>query len=368
MAGKNMRNHQNRIDRLSDLPDSILQHVLSFLDTKSLVQTCILSRRWRCVWKHVDVLTFSKSSFRDDLKFEQHVDRVLALRSDCSGVSRVAVDFWVGIDRRMETDLFDRIMRYAASHGVRELFIDTPHGCKLDAVGSMFACYQTLKALELQCSCIDETGVGLWSCLQLLESLTLTNCFIRFDDAFANLPRLEALKLTRCFHTEATVLKVTGSKLHNLEIALPGFDSLEIIAPRLQSLSLKIDCRQHIGPDMSESNLPFLSRASIELLRNKHVFCSYGVNDSKKQKLLKQCANLFKALHNVQALSIEVETFELLIETCNSMKHESSPFKRMKSLNLKWSGPPLDVVPDQVIRYFLGGSRNEEDKRFTVRD
>ncbi|CAN1147846.1 F-box/LRR-repeat protein At3g59200, partial [Linum perenne] len=63
------------INRLSDLPDSILHHILSFLDTKSFVQTCILSRRWRYVWKYVDVLTFSKSSFQPNLDLKQSVTK-----------------------------------------------------------------------------------------------------------------------------------------------------------------------------------------------------------------------------------------------------------------------------------------------------
>ncbi|CAN1179660.1 FBD-associated F-box protein At5g18780 [Linum perenne] len=87
------RRIQNRVDRLSDLPDCILHHILSFLDTKSSIRTCILSRRWRCVWKYVDVLNFSRSSFEDDLHFQQHVDQVLSFRSDHSIIRKVKIDY-----------------------------------------------------------------------------------------------------------------------------------------------------------------------------------------------------------------------------------------------------------------------------------
>ncbi|CAN0878542.1 F-box/LRR-repeat protein 25 [Linum grandiflorum] len=49
-------------DRLSSLPDSILHHILSFLDIKCVVQTSVLSRMWRCVWKHTPVLYFHRDS------------------------------------------------------------------------------------------------------------------------------------------------------------------------------------------------------------------------------------------------------------------------------------------------------------------
>ncbi|CAN1139606.1 Putative F-box/LRR-repeat protein At3g28410 [Linum perenne] len=42
--------------RLSYLPDNILYHILSVLDTKFFIQTYVLSRLWRSVWKHVPVL------------------------------------------------------------------------------------------------------------------------------------------------------------------------------------------------------------------------------------------------------------------------------------------------------------------------
>ncbi|KAK4834928.1 hypothetical protein QYF36_002665 [Acer negundo] len=39
--------NQIEIDRLSNLPDHIIYDILSFLDTKYVVQTCVLSNKWR---------------------------------------------------------------------------------------------------------------------------------------------------------------------------------------------------------------------------------------------------------------------------------------------------------------------------------
>ncbi|CAN1845882.1 Putative F-box/LRR-repeat protein At5g02930 [Linum perenne] len=382
---------QNRIDRLSDLPDSILHYILSFLDTKSSVQTCILSKRWRCVWKYVDVLNFIRIPLdqdeqseeqmdrflsNDDHQYERHVDQVLSLRSDCSSVRKVRIDCEFHLYRMNLRDrVFDKIVKYAASHGVQELFICSRQSKTVDEVGLVCPCYQSLKVLELSQASIEKTAFGLWSCLQLLGSLTLTDCWLKFGDAsvdaFANFPILESLKLVHCCDPgtgfETSVLKVRGSKLINLDIVSPGFNSFEIDAPKLQTFGLKSHYPYGTLPDLSKSNLPSLNHANIELSGDKHMFMYIfaSCSDIIKQRLLEPCTNLFKVLHNAQALILQIEPLEWLIKACNSVKQQSSPFKRMKSLRLKCFEGSLEVS-DQVIHYFLGGSPNVEDKRFTV--
>ncbi|CAN1162302.1 F-box/FBD/LRR-repeat protein At1g16930, partial [Linum perenne] len=63
--------------RLSNLPDVIIHHIFSFLDIKYVVQTSVLSRVWRCVWKHAPVLNFRRDSFRDTQIFIKFVNMVL---------------------------------------------------------------------------------------------------------------------------------------------------------------------------------------------------------------------------------------------------------------------------------------------------
>ncbi|CAN1334916.1 Putative F-box/FBD/LRR-repeat protein At4g03220 [Linum perenne] len=340
---------QNRLDRISDLPDSILHYILSFLDSKSSVQTCILSRRWRCVWKYVDVLNFIRISLEDDHQYERHVDQVLSLRSDCSSVRKVRIDCEFHLYRMNLRDrVFDKIVKYAASHGVQELFICSRQSKTVDEVGLVCPCYQSLKVLELSQASIEKTAFGLWSCLQLLGSLTLTDCWLKFGDAsvdaFANFPILESLKLVHCYdpgqEIQTSVLKVTGSKLINLEIVSPGFNSYEIDAPRLQTFGLKsrypygtlpgfnsfeIDApklqtfglKSHYPygtlPDLSKSNLPSLNHANIELSGDKHMFMYIfaSCSDIIKQRLLEPCTNLFKVLHNAQALILQIEPLEV---------------------------------------------------------
>ncbi|CAN1341335.1 hypothetical protein LINPERPRIM_LOCUS39136 [Linum perenne] len=165
--------------------------------------------------------------------------------------------------------VFDKIVKYAASHGVQELFIYSRQSKTVDEVGLVCPCYQSLKVLELSQASIDKAAFGLWSCLQLLESLTLTDCCFNFGDAsadaFANFPILESLKLVHCYDPgiRYSFLKVTEPKLINLDIVSPGFNSFEIDAPKLQTFGLKSHYPYGTLPDLSKSNLPSLNHANI---------------------------------------------------------------------------------------------------------
>ncbi|AES88262.1 F-box/FBD-like domain protein [Medicago truncatula] len=50
-------------DRLSDLPDCVLLHILSMLDSKHRVRTGILSKRWKHLWKHIPTKIFSQGFY-----------------------------------------------------------------------------------------------------------------------------------------------------------------------------------------------------------------------------------------------------------------------------------------------------------------
>ncbi|CAL4986895.1 unnamed protein product [Urochloa decumbens] len=52
-------------DRLSALPDSLLHAIMSNLKARQAVQTCVLGRRWRHLWRSVPCLDVDHDEFRN---------------------------------------------------------------------------------------------------------------------------------------------------------------------------------------------------------------------------------------------------------------------------------------------------------------
>ena len=48
-------------DRLSDLSDCVILHILTFLNAKHAVQTCVLSLRYKDLWKRIPSLILHSS-------------------------------------------------------------------------------------------------------------------------------------------------------------------------------------------------------------------------------------------------------------------------------------------------------------------
>ncbi|RLM69175.1 hypothetical protein C2845_PM17G02990 [Panicum miliaceum] len=66
-------------DHLSKIPDEVLAQILSFLPAQEAVQTCVLARTWRDVWKTTEHLLITGNTV---LELREFVDGLLRVRLD----------------------------------------------------------------------------------------------------------------------------------------------------------------------------------------------------------------------------------------------------------------------------------------------
>ncbi|CAN1138713.1 F-box/LRR-repeat protein At3g58930 [Linum perenne] len=294
------------VDRLSDLPDFILYHILSFLDTKYVVQTSVLSRFWRYVWKHVPVLNFHRDTFRDGQSFVRFVNKVLALH-DQLGIHKISfVDDELASWKPSYKKMFGRVMEYASSHGTQHLVISLQEDCTFDDYCSSIL-ISNLKTLELRC--VDfPCGFGS-SSFQMLTTLNLERCYLHNDqegvfDLISNFPSLMNLVVSRCrwIHNEGITgvfsTKIIGMQL--LSLKLDRIVNAEIVAPRLKFFYIKFFAGFAANfQGFSKLSIPSIVHAEILVLES---YLSYFGNDKERMEYCLD--NLFQGLHNAESLMI----------------------------------------------------------------
>ncbi|KAL6639979.1 hypothetical protein ACP70R_022289 [Stipagrostis hirtigluma subsp. patula] len=208
-------------DRLSDLPDAMLHHVMSFLSAQEVSRTCVLSRRWRLLWASAPCLDISIDKFANDrVRFSKFVDQFLLLRGPAS------LDTF-----RLHSFAIDRAcnwIEHAIKHNVRVL--------------------EFTECIRWEPFYLEPQLIALAS--RFLKCLKLTNVTLTaevFDPLNHACPALENLQLIRSF-LEVPVISSNSLKkldiihcslLGDLVICAPNLISLHFESPQCKSSSLE---------------------------------------------------------------------------------------------------------------------------------
>jgi len=231
-------------DRLSDLPDSVLIYILSFLKTENAVQTCILSTRWKHLWKRIPkILLRSSTLFRwEDERFFTFVSKILTLRDNSAALH--ILDF--ECDSDYESELVPKILNYVRSHNtqIQQLGISISRDSDLlmPCVSSCLALTSLmLSVYHIRHVVYPETVIFPKSLnLPALTSLGLVGFTFCGDEngcaePFSAFTKLNSLIISRCMVKDAQILRISSETLDNLYLYknLFNFDKIELAAPSL---------------------------------------------------------------------------------------------------------------------------------------
>ncbi|KAK3223858.1 hypothetical protein Dsin_010883 [Dipteronia sinensis] len=213
-----------RSDRLSNLPDPIIHYILSLMNTKCAVRTCVLSKNWRYHWTNIHTLSFCSRSFTNTLVFSDFITHVLH-RLNHLKLLKLKLDCWNTITRHKITSL---VFEYAISHGFEELDTDMVDA----AFPQILFQYQTLKTLKT-------TRYFNYSSFATLTTLQIY--YVTFNPntgTFAGCLNLQNLQLIQC--SVNYVYIISAPRLLSLQISDFCIFGGRIVvnAPRLKFFNL----------------------------------------------------------------------------------------------------------------------------------
>ncbi|XP_028756315.1 putative F-box/FBD/LRR-repeat protein At1g78840 [Neltuma alba] len=355
--------------RLGDLPDNLIHHILSFMETKDAIRTSFLSRRWRYMWTSVPCLNFNSKSFSRLADFKRFVKRVLSQR-DTSHIKALTYCRF-GVDYATDQSLLNKVIEFATSHGVEEIRINlrgkSSGSPPIEIPSSLFAC-RSLKRIELK-DCHPTNvppSVGCKSLEMLhLEHFPLHPGQANSSNPFSSIQKLFGFTKLTTLHLNSFTLSCTGTgrldpfadcvNLKNLHLSEICFKSdlnprdFVISAPQLSNLTLvcnRLKCKLVVAaPQLTnfsyiysspcalfDFGLPSLDDLTIDIHELHDQLEIY--QRRHREETLHGFINVLWRHHNVEAVKL---SFHTVMATCGAaalLKCEDSSFIKSKSLNL----------------------------------
>ncbi|KAJ0113724.1 hypothetical protein Patl1_03201 [Pistacia atlantica] len=301
---KKGKNSAEMLDRLGDLPDSIIHHILSLMPTEYAVRTCVLSKKWRHHWTHVHSLNFKWDTFGGAYysrprysrgranKFERFVRHVLRCRQP---FKLRRLKFHGSRNLRLR----NRVFNYALLHRVKELVTD------IYDFPPRFLESQTLRTLKfkplymlrlpspfgfaalttLQLERIALASADIFSSCLKLEDLLLINCSLEVEDFNISAPQL---------------INLTISDLRNYWLEGDRRNKLLITAPTLKVLYF----RGTYPLLLSMNTFKDLDKVSIQMYPS--YYCRHN-RDNWKQECISDIQRMAEELSHVKSLTISVD-------------------------------------------------------------
>ncbi|KAI3884816.1 hypothetical protein MKW92_024730, partial [Papaver armeniacum] len=312
-----------REDRISNLPDSLIHHILSFLQIKQVAQTSVLSKRWSYIWISVPILVFEQgiyyhpdSSYLQTNKFMDFVDGTLLRRDKMSDIQKFSLTQMNTLNEYRVNSWISNVIR----RNVQELIISLGQEDPYTVPVSLCTC---VSLISLKLEIRVNRNICFPNCISFPKLKRLELGGVQFSNEcwneklFSKCPVLEDLILEHCiygdgnFYISSSTLKLLKINHWDDEVSLRDC-GLKIHAPNLVSL---VYCgrvaREFVlptFPKLVEANVYFFD----EYVATREQRISYGTSLSQFFRSLRHVKRLIVSDAVLQALSFAGNLLENL--------------------------------------------------------
>jgi len=252
--------NQEQVDRISSLPDEIICHILSFLPTKEVVTTSVLSTRWKTLWTSVLTLDFEDNcSCFFNTTFASIVGSILDQRK-AKSIKRLCL---LNHNKSFSLDLIATLVSTAVSQNLHELNLFSYCYLELTLPNTLFTC-KTISVLKLSFgSTINLNGISSFH-LPSLKILHLYMLYLANDESlmrfFSGCPSLEELCYEEVKSFNSTPFKIFLSSLKKLHLKCHD-KRVQIVTPSLEYLQVQ----ETKVCDSLVCDLPNLIKANVDI-------------------------------------------------------------------------------------------------------
>ncbi|ESQ43346.1 hypothetical protein EUTSA_v10015301mg, partial [Eutrema salsugineum] len=331
---------QSKMDRVSNLPDSLIFEILLNLSTKDVVKTSLLSSRWRNLWRFVPGLDLEYGYFRKHDAF---------LKCNWDYVFKPDVKRW------MDTVAKRRIQHlHVADIDWEDDEMQIPptiYTCKsLVSLNIYGITLPTLKFVSLPC----------------LKAIVLDTVKFASDSALETLisgcPVLERLDMERSLGDYTVVLRVRSQSLLSFTIIADSEYLVEdlvvvIDAPRLKYLRL---CDDRTASFIL-NNMSSLVKVDIDAVFNLFLEKKFDPNDIHKRHMIR---NFLAEISGIKDMIIVSRTLEVIYEysRCEPLPlFRNLSFLRVEFGGYRWGMLPIFLERCPNLKSLVVGSITYEE-------
>ncbi|KAL7604749.1 hypothetical protein Lser_V15G15026 [Lactuca serriola] len=341
-------------DRLSRLPDELLHKIMSCFDMKFVVETCLLSSRWKLLWTSMPFLNFSSCNFGSLLRFAEFMTHVLFHRDHQREVSLLTLHF-----QGAANDFFVRkIADYVCSHNVQQLTIWLTH--HLPNNPPFLFASNSLKHFTLTSIVIGACNITPktpWD-FPALTTLHLSGIVLS-GDLFSKCVNLKHLTLESfVINVDVEEFDIITPRLSNLMLIGGKCASkvINLIAPQLENLTIYHCIIKLLNAPSILSSLCYTGFPHPQLFKD----CFHSLNEVTicwlkmpyKKEDAHKTIHMLQKLHSARYVTLDAYIVECISSFPDLLLHHSSPFTNLICLTID-SSMRMDVKMSIEARNFL---------------